>query len=706
MGNAKGGDAVGSFFTAACCLNTLLVSQTPETRAYRHIPGRAHKLDCASSGPDTQLLAGWRGLFCVACYGQSQPTEAAYGLLTSRVFANQSKFYVYLDQDSGFNHGFASGFFPGDLAPNIQVNAGCIDDTTSATGCSTNSAVLDQTRGTVFSVSFNSIPPGRFEGLNIEEPENWGVSQTGMGYDLRGTANLVFDVRSPTSAQASFGMGQCTGSQVYNLTPAWQLITLPISPNCILSNVHILFSVGVANNGQQTANHIVLIDNIAYDPVPASHLQALGFPVSFQTFGALPVSAFQPRPFTVPPDQELRNLTTTYESALTAISFLARGLSQDLQGAALIANTFDYVLHHNNRGDPIPSGANGSVGAHSGFENGDINLLNDQVPPTQGKAGDVRLAGFTIASGCGTSRFCLVLDGATGGNNAFAILALLEAYEWFHDARYLNDARTIGNWIISNLKSGNGYGGYLNGYKDAKDRLQQPDLGKSTENNADIFAAFTALATIDIANGASWTDAANAAGDFVVAMFDRQHGRFNVGTVPSGTAATDGICPTGPSNGTDVINTCDFLDANTFTTLALSWAPRYRNQIDWHLPIQYGLQQHFQQSVEVGGQTFREFDIVTTPTAGQNGVAWEFTGQMCVAMEFLDRLYGDSRFQGAIPQCLSWIEQAQQSAPYADHQGVVASTLQGGDTLPPIHQCLRLLLNASPSASVSPLPIG
>ena len=65
------------------------------------------------------------------------------------------------------------------------------------------------------------------------------------------------------------------------------------------------------------------------------------------------------------------------------------------------------------------------------------------------QAGDVRLAGFTC--GISPTGYCLTLDGATGGNNAFAMLALLAAYDKLEDSSYLEDAITIGSWIAANL---------------------------------------------------------------------------------------------------------------------------------------------------------------------------------------------------------------------------------------------------------------
>jgi hypothetical protein len=71
-----------------------------------------------------------------ACYHRSVTdpsaiSDLAYQDVNGCVTANQSVFYVYQDQDSGFNHGFPSGLFPGAEASQITINAGCIDDASS-----------------------------------------------------------------------------------------------------------------------------------------------------------------------------------------------------------------------------------------------------------------------------------------------------------------------------------------------------------------------------------------------------------------------------------------------------------------------------------------------------------------------------------------------------------------------------------------------
>jgi hypothetical protein len=317
--------------------------------------------------------------------------------------------------------------------------------------------------------------------------------------------------------------------------------------------------------------------------------------------------------------------------------------------------------------------------------------------PKLGKAGDIRFAGFTATVFCAPSTYCLDLDDASGGNNAFAMLALLAAYDQFHDPRYLNDAEEIGTWIIDNLAdtSGLGYGGYFAGYFGLN--VGKPGVlnqGKSTENNADIFAAFTALAAFErqlgnIAAAAKWTTAANVAGDFVMLMFDQSKGRFNLGTVPTDSNPQPGpsFCP-GPQNGSDILNTCDFLDSNTFPILAMAAAPRYGKQIDWRQPATYVLKT-FAQSVTAAGLTFQGFDIVPTPTTGPNGIAWEFSAQAVAAMRWVDRLYGQTAFEADAAFYQAQIRQAQIAAPFGDGHGLVAATLQGGDTLLPFDQCLN-----------------
>jgi hypothetical protein len=597
----------------------------------------------------------------------------ANGLVRDLVWANRTNFYVYQDSDSGFNHGFASGWFAGGAAlGKIHLDPACVYDPASPNGCTSDGNRLDRVRGTVMRATFDPLAPGEFVGVNIEEPEDFGVKLTGVGYDLRGATKVCFDALSPTPGfRVQFEVNQHT-TAFLSIPSTWTPMCFDLASlgltSSNLEDVHYLFTI-VSNDANAPSGGTVLLDNIRFEPVPTSQQTAISFPLANQVYGVVPVSSVRAGRIPIPPDQVLPNLTTIYESALAVLALLSTGNRLDANAAREIADAFVYALAHDNQGLPIPPAPGGWRGLHNGMSSGDLPLHSDQGPGA-GLKGQVRLAGYSITSNlCGPSHFCLLLDGATGGNNAFAILALSAAYRKFGDQRYLDAARSIGNWIYGNLRddSGTGYGGYFLGYPDeGKPKVLQ--TGKSIENNADIFRGFSDLADICSSlsltdEGNEWNRRAKVGGDFVMQMFDPAAGRFYAGTVPSSVSASLGITPNGPRQGDDVINTYDFLDAQTFVPLAMAASPLYRNAIDWRQPVQWMLD-HFAQVVSASGQQFQGFDLVATPTAGPNGIAWEFTGQAVVTMRFVDALYGESNFESTAQSYLAQIRTAQQSAPF------------------------------------------
>ena len=202
-----------------------------------------------------------------------------------------------------------------------------------------------------------------------------------------------------------------------------------------LGDVHVLFSMAT-NDVHAPLGGTLLIDNIRFEPVPNYRGSALGFPLANRIFGVVPRQNPDVGRVPFPADQVLANVTTTYESALSILALL--NTSEPHQTTAgSIADAFVYALENDSSGLPLPAAADGSTGLHNAYSSGDLALFNDQGPGA-GLAGDVRLAGFTAGpESCGGSGYCLVLDGATGGNNAFAMLALLAAYE---------HSRTRGTW--------------------------------------------------------------------------------------------------------------------------------------------------------------------------------------------------------------------------------------------------------------------
>jgi len=302
----------------------------------------------------------------------------AYKLLNQRVSANRISFYVYKDQDSGLNHGFPSGFFANRAnLSTIHIDSGCVNDFNARNGCSTNASALDEKRGTVFRITFDPQATRDFAGIQIEEPEHYGALlgqglPTGNSYDLAGTKELPFYARSPDKASLQFGVGGCV-SAFSKINSRWTQISLRLDrlqaplganplPHCPpdINHVHILFSIGVDDlHGKNGAT--VLLDDIQFTPVPVHRASVLSFPIGTQTFGVVPLQMADPPPIPFPADQVLRNLTITYESAIGLISLLARGKKADIAHALEIANAFDYVLHNDNHGDPIPLSFDGAA---------------------------------------------------------------------------------------------------------------------------------------------------------------------------------------------------------------------------------------------------------------------------------------------------------------------------------------------------------
>lgn len=683
----------------------------------------------------------------------------AYMEITSRVLLNQQAFYVFLYGDSSYNHGFFI-----DLPSNeyVALNPFCVDDAESASGCNpSNPNALDTARGTVLSVTLT--PPTGFSALSIQEPQSTCVSPVllpGCGYDLSppsaatSGSTISFEARSPSGGSFLFGVGPaasssgvnsgaCVTAQAMHIPPSWTTIvvnldnlvvpgepSVPCQPQT--NDLNTLFEVQAVAPNQGT----ILLDKIMFNPTPARQQAVASLPLSTQTFGAnpLPVPDTTDRPlWPFPPDQVNVNAASIYESSLALLALLAPGAGQDLTTAQTIAKALDSALYSDNHGDPIPTAPTSmqacyagspiltQCGLHDDYESGDLTLNSTQPAPEEGQAGDVRLAGFILpppqngpqSTLCGPSDFCLINDSASGGNNAYAMLALLAAYQAFNNTKYLNDAVAIGNWIVANLQDTSSLKGYFTGYQTCSSSACSDIVtplnptkylshSKSTENNADIFAAFSELAAVQNQLGnsgaaTSWTAAAEIAAEFICAMWDENLGGFDAGTLAMSqqalwgtTGAEYGVCPESDGQvGDDVPNACDFLDSDTFTALALAGHNQCGSTFDWRKPIQHVLNTFVQPTVTAGNQTFQGFDIVANPSDSYaSGIAWEFTGQVVETMRYVDQLYGETNFASQASLYLQQIANAQTSDPFGDGLGLVASTLQNGPSLPVLDQCL------------------
>lgn len=596
-------------------------------------------------------------------------------------------FIVYEDQDSGHNHGTFSGFFGSPSARDrITIDTGCVPMGNPPVGCASAPNTIDKDHGTVIRFTFPPLTGTEFAGVSCVEPEGLFVGQSGFPYDLRGIARLSFDAMSPDASNGmrfQFGFGGST-APFRALSGQWERITIELANQTALTdlqNTSILFTI-VANALNAPAGGTVLVDNIRFDPTPAQRVQALGFPAAYGTYGVVPVKANLPGPILIPPDQLFRNQAPLDAVAWAASVLTAMG-QPFVSSARMLLDSFVYETANPNRTLAPPPAQDGTSGLLSCFSSGDVGLKNDSGGA---RAGTGRPCGFSV----GTD-YRVVLDGATGGQNAVVILALLRGFAAFKDDRYLSTARGLANWIQEKLAdpSTQGFGGYYYGYQFVSQSGKKEFLkSKTTVDNALIFSAFSALADALAATAKgdsdTWRSRATAAGQFVKAMY-RPDGRFYSGTVPD-SQPTDldiGIRADGPRRGTELANSYDVIGNYTVVPLALFASESFRSQFDLSALMKNLLSNAT--TVAGGGVQFAGFfsaERIVPP----NGVDWISTGTAALALRLAARTVTSPDVQTAAQMYLDQYSIVEQLLAVGNL--IPAATLNNERAVEPYAQCL------------------
>jgi hypothetical protein len=200
--------------------------------------------------------------------------------------------------------------------------------------------------------------------------------------------------------------------------------------------------------------------------------------------------------------------------------------------------------------------------------------------------------------------------GTATGNVAWAALALLTVAGEGRDDRYRAAAARLARWTEDMLdrRAPAGFIGGLYGYDDTAERL----TWKSTEHNTDLAAVFDWLARPEPDQG--WEAGAQAARDFVTALWDSESGHFWVGTTP------DGVTSNRVNAG---------LDAQLWPLL-LADAPEA-----WRASLRY-VEAHHAIS---GGVDFND---------DRDGIWWEGTAQTALAYRAVGREQEADRLLSAI----------------------------------------------------------
>ena len=351
--------------------------------------------------------------------------------------------------------------------------------------------------------------------------------EPGQGLNLTGADALRFFARGEKGGeQVKFSIGgfwhhngeysdTAEVSMTVTLTDTWQEYVLPLNDgNYDLSNIAAGFAytlVNWMNGGDSVAFYL---DDIRYVGDMDCIRNAPFFIRSYDT-----------------DKKELKNTAYTYDNALAAMAFLA---ADEKEYAETILNAFVYAVNHDRyqNGRIRNSYIAGDISAFPGWKTG------------------TRFATYWSNNGWAEDAYQV---GCNVGNTAYAALALLQFDQKYHTDTYLDTAKALMDWVLSDCTDGGiGFIGGYDGWPEKGESQVTRYTYKSLEHNIDAYAAFKQLYAVT--GEIKYKDAADSALAFICSMYHTGTGYFYTGT------ATDGVTP-----NTDVV----VLDTQVWSAMAM-----------------------------------------------------------------------------------------------------------------------------------------
>lgn len=378
---------------------------------------------------------------------------------------------------------------------------------------------------------------GTLKGKDKEPQPNWG-DEPDAGYDLTGASKVTFFARGEKGGErVEFFVGgigwkvDWAGNSIVpekpypdsfpkistgyiTLSREWKKYTI----NIIDKNLtYVLSGFGwVTNANENKFKDITFyIDEIRWDK---EHLNDLRFLVSYP-------SQESQKKF----DIVMKNVAFTYDNSLVLISFLARGKTDDMRRAKILADSFTYAITH----DRFYSDNR----LRNAYMGGDLISFPGWEP--NNRKNTVRMPGFWDCEKNKWFEDKFQVSTHTG-NVAWAMIALISAYNRLGNNKYLKASEELGEWIEKNCRDNRGAGGYTGGFEGWEPN-QKKLLYKSTEHNIDLYVAFLRL--YEETRDKKWKERAYHAKRFVEAMWDKEEGKFWTGTLDDGVSINKNVIP-------------------------------------------------------------------------------------------------------------------------------------------------------------------
>lgn len=426
---------------------------------------------------------------------------AAVQILAERLDDYRKDVYVYRDYNDAVNH-YTQRARMGSWS---EINENCTEDPYSGSTCIRCSQEIYTGNWTGWMFLNGYQKKHGNPGLNRgDEP--------GQGMDLTGVKELRFFARGENGGETAefYTAGFTTGEYhdtaakqslgTITLTDKWQEYVIPLE-GVDMSYIcnGFAYVTNDSMNGYPDGSVVFYIDDIRFTGDIA---YAKNAPVLLRSYDT--------------DKKELSNTAFTYDNTLVAMAFLSEGMYDK---AEEILDAFVYASE-NDRYQP------GRI--RNAYRAGCI-------APDPGWEDGARIPGFIGNDGNWAED--AYQAGSNVGNTSFVVLAMLQYDKVCGTNKYLDTAKTLMNWVLSECKKeGDGFIGGYDGWPEKNDVTKL--TYKSCEHNLDAYSAFKRL--YEVTGEEIYGNAAESALSFIQSMYWNEKGWFYTGTKENGvTPNTD-----------------------------------------------------------------------------------------------------------------------------------------------------------------------
>ena len=222
----------------------------------------------------------------------------------------------------------------------------------------------------------------------------------------------------------------------------------------------------------------------------------------------------------------IQNAAFTYDNALAGMAFISEGMQPEAQQ---VMDAFVYAVQNDRA---LKAAADGPMRVRNAYAAGDISAF-------PGWESGAKLPGW-YDNETGEWYEDRYQVGSNVGNTSYAAMALMQYYKAYGGDQYLETARALMDWVITECSDGSdGFVGGFDGWQEGDPPVVYPFTYKSIEHNIDAYAVFSAL--YQVTGESKYREAADSALRFIESMYDKEQGLFMTGTLDDGVTPNKSV---------------------------------------------------------------------------------------------------------------------------------------------------------------------